>query len=87
MDPDVHVRRAVADYALQIFYIDREFLLILLRLLHKDKDHVVRYRLRPSALHLAQTWLTWYAETAGLIETKSLRGMHKHLKRAFWELK
>ncbi len=69
-DPDIYIRRAVADHAMQIFYIDREFLLILLRQMHKDTDLAIRHRLQPVALRLAQVWLTWYAETAGLVDTK-----------------
>lgn len=66
-DSDVPIRRAVADHAMQIFSIDREFLLILLRRMHKDTDQAIRHRLRPVALCLAETWLVWYAETAGLV--------------------
>ena len=69
-DSDIYVRRAVADHAMQVFYIDREFLLILLRQMHKDTDQAIRHRLQPVALRLAQVWLIWYAETAGLVETK-----------------
>lgn len=72
-DPDIHVRRAVADHAMQIFHIDREFLLILLRQMHKDTDQAIRQRLQPIALRLAQVWLIWYAETAGLVDTKHHR--------------
>jgi hypothetical protein len=70
VDPDIYVRRAVADHAMHIFLIDREFLLILLRLMHKDTDPAIRHRLQPVALRLAQVWLVWYAETAGLVDTK-----------------
>lgn len=66
----MYIRRAVADHAMQVFYIDREFLLILLRQMHKDTDQAIRHRLQPVALRLAQVWLIWYAETAGLVETK-----------------
>ena len=69
-DSDIYVRRAVADHTMQVFYIDREFLLILLRQMHKDTDQAIRHRLQPVALRLAQVWLIWYAETAGLVETK-----------------
>ena len=69
-DPDIYIRRAVADHAMQVFHIDREFLLILLRQMHADKDQAIRHRLQPVALRLAQVWLIWYAETAGLVETK-----------------
>lgn len=69
VDSDLYIRRAVADHAMQIFQIDREFLLILLRLMHKDTDRVIRRRLQPVALRLAQVWFIWYAETAGLVDT------------------
>jgi transcriptional regulator with XRE-family HTH domain/3-methyladenine DNA glycosylase AlkC len=72
-DPDIYIRRAVADHAMQIFHIDREFLLILLRHMHKDTDLAIRHRLQPVALRLAQVWLVWYAETAGLVDTKRMR--------------
>ena len=72
-DPDIYIRRAVADHAMQIFHIDREFLLVLLRQMHKDTDNAIRHRLQPVALCLAETWLIWYAETAGLVETKQNR--------------
>ena len=79
-DPDIYVRRAVADHAMQIFHIDREFLLILLRQMHKDTDPAIRHRLQPVALRLAQVWLIWYAETAGLVDTKhTKRGRNKAL--------
>lgn len=67
-DPDIPIRRAVADHAMQIFAIDREFLLALLRHMHKDPDQAIRHRLRPVALQLAEVWLIWYAETAGLVD-------------------
>lgn len=73
VDPDIYVRRAVADHAMHIFHIDREFLLILLRHMHKDTDSAIRHRLQPVALCLAETWLVWYAETAGLVATKQDR--------------
>lgn len=73
LDSDVYIRRAVADHAMQIFHIDREFLLILLRQMHKDTDQAIRHRLQPVALCLAETWLIWYAETAGLVDTKQNR--------------
>jgi transcriptional regulator with XRE-family HTH domain len=73
VDPDIYIRRAVADHAMQIFHIDREFLLILLRHMHKDTDLAIRHRLQPVALRLAQIWLIWYAETAGLVDTKRSR--------------
>jgi len=73
-DPDIYIRRAVADHATQVFHIDREFLLILLRHMHKDSDQAIRHRLQPVALRLAQVWLIWYAETAGLVDTKRDRG-------------
>lgn len=72
-DPDVYIRRAVADHAMHIAHIDREFLLVILRSLHKDTDQAIRHRLQPVALDLAQVWLTWYAETAGLVEPKRSR--------------
>lgn len=68
-DSDIHIRRTVADYAMQLFHIDREFLLTLLRHLHQDRDQAIRHRLQPVALRLAQVWLLWYAETAGLVHT------------------
>ncbi len=73
IDPDIYVRRAVADHAMQIFHIDREFLLILLRQMYTDTDQAIRHRLQPVALCLAETWLIWYAETAGLVDTKQNR--------------
>ncbi len=78
LDPDIYIRRAVADHAMQVFHIDREFLLILLRHMHKDTDQAIRHRLQPVTLRLAQVWLTWYAETAGLIDAK--RSRNKALK-------
>ncbi len=72
-DPDIYIRRAVADHAMQVFYSDREFLLILLRQMHKDTDQAIRHRLQPVALRLAQVWLIWYAETAGLVDAKRRR--------------
>ena len=73
VDSDIYIRRAVADHAMQIFHSDREFLLILLRQMHKDTDQAIRHRLQPVALLLAQVWLIWYAETAGLVDTKQSR--------------
>lgn len=64
---------------MQIFQIDREFLFVLLRLMHKDTDQVIRHRLQPIALHLAQAWFTWYAEMAELIDTKQPRNKAKML--------
>ncbi len=72
-DPDVYVRRAVADHAMHLLSIDREFLLTILRLMVKDSDQAIRSRLQPVALRLAQVWLIWYAETAGLVDTHSPR--------------
>ena len=72
-DSDVHIRRTVADYAMQLFHIDREFLLAILRHLHQDRDQAIRHRLQPVALRLAQVWLVWYAETAGLVHTTKRR--------------
>lgn len=72
-DSDVHIRRTVADYAMQLFHIDREFLLAILRHLHQDRDQAIRHRLQPVALRLAQVWLVWYAETAGLVRTTKRR--------------
>ena len=77
-DPDIYIRRAVADHAMQLFHIDREFLLTLLRQMHQDTDQAIRHRLQPVALRLAQVWLIWYAETAGLVDTKhTKRGRNK----------
>jgi transcriptional regulator with XRE-family HTH domain len=76
-DSDIYIRRAVADHAMQIFHIDREFLLLLLRHMQKDSDPAIRHRLQPVALRLAEVWLVWYAETAGLVDTKQNR--HKTL--------
>jgi hypothetical protein len=67
-EPDLSFHRAVADHAMEIFSIDREFLLLLLQRMHKEKDRVIRHRLRPVALRLAQVWLIWYAETTKLID-------------------
>lgn len=72
-DADVYIRRAVADHAMQIFHIDREFLLVLLRQMQKDSDPAIRLRLQPVALRLAEVWLVWYAETAGLVNPKQSR--------------
>ena len=72
-DPDIYIRRAVADHLMHILLIDREFLLVLLRRMQKDTDQTVRQRLQSVALHLAQVWLTWYAEAAGLIDTSPTR--------------
>jgi transcriptional regulator with XRE-family HTH domain len=76
-DSDIYIRRAVADHAMQIFHIDREFLLLLLRQMRKDPDPAILHRLQPVALRLAEVWLVWYAETAGLVDTKQNR--HKTL--------
>jgi len=73
IDPDIYIRRAVADHAMQIFHIDREFLLVLLRQMHKDTDQAIRHRLQPVVLCLAETWLIWYAQTAGLVDAKQNR--------------
>ena len=72
-DADIYIRRAVADHAMQLFHIDREFLLLLLRQMQKDPDPAIRHRLQPVALRLAEVWLVWYAETAGLVDTKQSR--------------
>lgn len=69
-DSDIFIRRAVADHIMQIFRIDREFVFILLRHLHKDKDQAIRSRLQPVVFHLAEIWLTSYAETIGLIDIR-----------------
>jgi hypothetical protein len=53
---------------MQIFAIDREFLLVLLKCMHRDTDQAIRHRLRPVALQLAEVWLILYAETAGLVD-------------------
>ncbi len=84
-DPDIFIRRAVADYTAQIFYIDREFLFILIRDMHKDKDQAIRNRLQPVALRLAQLWLTSYAETAGLIETRPTKRPRNEVTALFGE--
>ena len=68
-DSDIHIRRTVADYAMQLFHIDREFLLTILRHLHQDRDQAIRHRLQPVAMRLAEVWLIWYAETAGLVHS------------------
>ncbi len=68
-DSDIHIRRTVSDYAMQLFHIDREFLMTLLRHLHQDRDQAIRHRLHPVALQLAELWFVWYAETAGLVHT------------------
>jgi transcriptional regulator with XRE-family HTH domain len=83
-DSDIPIRRAVADHAMQIFSIDREFLLILLRRMHKDTDQAIRHRLRPVALCLAEIWLVWYAETAGLVHATK-RGQTQVIKQPFGE--
>ena len=83
-DSDIPIRRAVADHAMQIFSIDREFLLILLRRMHKDTDQAIRHRLRPVALCLAEIWLIWYAETAGLVNATK-RGHIQAIKQQFGE--
>ena len=72
-DADIYIRRAVADHAMQIFHIDREFLLVLLRQMQKDPDPAIRLRLQPVALRLTEVWLVWYAETAGLVDPKKNR--------------
>ena len=72
-DADIYIRRAVADHAMQIFHIDREFLLLLLRQMQKDPDQAIRLRLQPIALRLAEVWLVWYAETAGLVDSRLSR--------------
>jgi hypothetical protein len=68
-DSDIHIRRTVADYAMQLLHLDREFLLTILRYLHQDRDQAIRHRLQPVTLRLAEVWLRWYAETAGLVHT------------------
>lgn len=83
-DSDIPIRRAVADHAMQIFSIDREFLLILLRRMHKDTDQAIRHRLRPVALCLAEVWLIWYAETARLVNATK-RGHTQAIKQPFGE--
>ena len=72
-DADIYIRRAVADHAIQIFHIDREFLLLVLRQMEKEPDPAIRLRLQPVALRLAEVWLVWYAETAGLVDPKQGR--------------
>lgn len=83
-DPDVPIRRAVADHTMQIFAIDREFLLVLLKRMQKETDPAIRYRLRPVALQLAEVWLIWYAETAGLVDMNR-RGHTQVVKQPFGE--
>jgi transcriptional regulator with XRE-family HTH domain/HEAT repeat protein len=83
-DPDILIRRAVADHAMQIFHIDREFLLMLLKHMHKETDQAIRIRLRPVALRLAQVWLIWYAETARLVSF-TRRGDTQAINRPFGE--
>ncbi len=83
-DTDVPIRRAVADHAMQIFAIDREFLLVLLRRMHKETDQAIRHRLRPVALQLAEVWLIWYAETAGLVDMTRC-GCTQVMKQPFGE--
>lgn len=68
-DSDIHIRRTVADYAMQLFHIDREFLLTILRHLHQDRDQAIRHRLQPVAMRLAEVWFIWYAEAAGLVHS------------------
>lgn len=70
-ESDILFHRAVADHAMELFSIDREFLFLLLQRVHKEKDQIIRHRLRPVALRLAQVWLIWYAETAKLIDEPS----------------
>jgi hypothetical protein len=72
-DSDVHIRRTVADYAMQLLHVNREFLLTILRYLHQDRDQAIRHRLQPVTLRLAEVWLRWYAETAGLVHTTRRR--------------
>lgn len=83
-DPDIPIRRAVADHAMQIFSIDREFLLTLLKQMHRENDSAIRYRLRPVALRLAEVWLICYAETAGLV-TMAKRGQTQAIQQPFGE--
>ena len=83
-DSDVPIRRAVADHAMQIFAIDREFLLVLLKHMQKETDPAIRHRLRPVALQLAEVWLIWYAETAGLVDMNR-RGHTQVVKQPFGE--
>lgn len=84
-DPDVYVRRAVADHAMQLLSIDREFLLTVLRLMSRDPDQAIRSRLQPIALRLAQIWLIWYAETAGLVDSPSSRDKRDQARVPFGE--
>jgi transcriptional regulator with XRE-family HTH domain len=83
-DADIPIRRAVADHAMQVFSIDREFLLTLLKQMGRDSDSAIRYRLRPVALRLAEVWLSWYAETAGLV-TLAKRGQTQVIQQPFGE--
>jgi len=83
-DPDIPIRRAVADHVMHIFAIDREFLLVLLKRMHKETDQAIRYRLRPVALQLAEVWLIWYAETAGLVDM-TRRGQTQVMQQPFGE--
>jgi hypothetical protein len=83
-DPDILIHRAVADHAMQTFQIDREFLLSLLKHMHKETDQAIRIRLRPVALRLAQVWLIWYAETAKLASLTK-RGDTQAINRPFGE--
>src|SRR5947209_15722249 len=83
-DPDIPIRRAVADHAMQLFTIDREFLLVLLKRMQKETDPAIRHRLRPVALQLAEVWLIWYAETAGLVDMNR-RGHTQVVKQPFGE--
>ncbi|WP_297157393.1 hypothetical protein [Thermogemmatispora sp.] len=66
-ETDLYIRRAVADRAMHILSLDREFLLTLLQQMHRDADPAIRYRLRPVALRLAEIWLVWYAHTVRLL--------------------
>ena len=83
-DSDIPIRRAVADHAMQLFAIDREFLLVLLKRMQKETDPAIRHRLRPVALQLAEVWLIWYAETAGLVDMNR-RGHTQVVKQPFGE--
>lgn len=83
-DTDVLIRRAVADHAMQMFSIDREFLQIVLKRMYKDTDPAIRHRLRPVALCLAETWLIRYAETAGLVNATK-QGHVQAIKQPFGE--
>ena len=64
---DINGMVHVADHAMQIFAIDREFLLVLLKRMQKETDPAIRHRLRPVALQLAEVWLIWYAGLARAI--------------------